>query len=474
LATLPNVYDDEDKKTGLDDFLVARDDEALIKIIRAAEPIAMTTVLWQMNEEVVYVEQPGLVVVQASGHKMRPSDFTGHSQWATASVPERKVSKDGSISYVKVPAAPTWLHWPLRRSVTKVTYKPGEARFVNNCYNQWEGWGCEPVKGDIKPWLKLCEFIFEGAEKGFLDWFYDWCAYPIQNPGVKLFSAMVVHGRATGTGKTLIGYTLGRIYGKNFTKIENKHLSRDFNGWAENRQFVLGDEISGSDKRSEADAMKTVITQEEISINVKMLPEYTIPDCINYYFTSNHADAFFIEDKDRRYAIHEVIHEEPLPIEFYLEYDKWKSGSGPSALFYWLKQRDISEFNPRAPAPKTAAKARMSMHGKSDVAVWCAELKEAPDLMLRLGQLKHVRDLFTSTELLAMYSAGHDGPHKVTANGLARALTAAGFRQVNHGHPIPAGGKQGRYFIIRNYETWKKQKPLKELTKHIEQAPRKS
>lgn len=477
LATLPNVYEEEDSKTGLDDFLVARNDDALIKIIRGADPLAMTDKLWKMNDQIAYVRNPGIVVVQKTGFKLAPTAFTAHSDWATENTPERKVKPDGSISYQKSAAAPIWIKWPLRRSVEKVTYAPGQPLFCevegHECYNQWRGWGVEPKKGDITPWLKLIEFIFEGAEKSFVEWFLDWCAYPLQNPGAKMYSAVVVHGRTTGTGKTLIGYTLGRIYGKNFTKIENKHLNRDFNSWAENRQFVLGDEISGTDKRSEADALKTIITQEEISINVKMLPEYTVPDCINYYFTSNHAEAFFLEDKDRRFAIHEVVHDKPLPDAFYKDYNEWrKSEEGPAALFHWLLQRKITNFNPAAAAPQTEAKKRMTMHGKSDLAIWCTELHEDPKSKLWLGKMRHTRDLFTSAELLAMYLASNDTPPgKVTANGMSRALAAAGFRQVNGGQPIPVNGKQGRYFIVRNEEEWRKKRVMRELTKHIEQAP---
>lgn len=476
VATLPDVYEEEDRKTGLDDFLVARGADGLVKVLAESEPLAMTSRLWAMNEEIVYVASPGLVVVQDTLHKMKPSDFTGHSKWSTASVPERIMRRDGTVSYEKTGAASTWLSWPLRQAVDRLTYKPGQGRFVEHNgrrqFNQWPGWGCEPKKGDIKPWLKLCEFIFAGADKGFQDWFLDWCAYPLQYPGTKMFSAVVVHGRATGTGKSLIGYTLGRIYGSNFTKINNKHLHGDFNGWAENRSFVLGDEISGSDKRSESDAMKAVITQEEVSINVKMIPEYTVEDCINYYFTSNHADAFFVEDKDRRYAVHEVIHEDPLPLEFYTEYDAWKAGDGPAALFHWLLQRDLSNFNPKAPPPKTAALQRMILQGKGDLALWCKELAESPESKLRVGQMRHVRDMFTSRELLEMYRKENDDNGKVTANGISRQLAAAGFHMAYGGQPIKlSNGTQGRYFIIRNADRWSKCKTVKELAKNIEQTP---
>jgi hypothetical protein len=192
VALLPDVYDDG-RKTGLDDLLVERGNEAMNAVHESAEPLALTRRLWQMNEEVVYVNDPGFVVARDTGQKLPISNFIGHSYWATASVPERKVRTDGSISMEKVSAATVWIKWPLRNNVTKLTYMPGEDTFYESkgltYYNQWKGWGCEPRKGDIKPFMELVKFIFEGAKREDVEWFLDWCAYPIQFPGTKLFSA---------------------------------------------------------------------------------------------------------------------------------------------------------------------------------------------------------------------------------------------------------------------------------------------
>lgn len=474
VGLLENIFDEEDSKTGLDDFLVERGSDALEKVLADAEPLTMSRRLWAMNEEVVYVEDPGYVIAQKSGQILPVNNFTAHSRWATAHTPERKIKADGSLSVVKAPAAAAWLKWPLRESVAKLTYAPGEPRFTERngvaMYNRWKGWGVEPKKGDIKPYLELLKFVFDGVEKEHLEWFLDWCAYPIKYPGTKLFSACLIHGRRTGTGKTLLFYTLKRIYGENFIKIKNEDLFQSW--WYENKQFVLGDEISGTDKRSESDALKTIITQEEVNINVKYIPQFSIPDVMNYGFTSNHADAMFLEDEDRRYFIHEVPHAEPLPEAFYKSYDAWLNGDGPAALMYWFLERDLSDFNPKGPAPRTAARERMIMSGKGDLDAWCRELRENPAATLRVGQLRHARDLFTSKELLEMYQRDHDAGGKVTANGLGRALGRAGFKQAYAGMPITTlDGKQGRYFIIRNPDKWSRVKAVKELARHIALAP---
>lgn len=475
VATLENVYDDENRKTGLDDFLVEKSDKELIEVLKHAEPLGMGKRLWQMNKEVVYVRDPGMVVALKTGQKMECSKFSAHSDWATVAVPSRSMKSDGSVVVTKESAAPLWLKWPMRRAVDKLSYLPGQERFTEQdglmFLNQWKGWGVTPSKGTVKPWLDLIDFLFQSAEKGVKEWFLDWCAYPIQFPGTKLFSAVIMHGRMTGTGKTLVGYTLARIYGQNFIKIKSKDLYDTW--WAENRQFVLGDEISGSDKRAEADMMKAMITQEEININIKYIPQFSIPDCVNYYLTSNHADALFLEDEDRRFFVHEV-QGAPLEQSFYDAYDRWlKKEGGAAALMQWFLDRDLDKFNPMAPALKTAARERMIMSGKSDLAMWVAELRESPGAHLKVGQMHHQRDLFNSREILEFYEREHEGQRgKVTANGMSRALQAAGFKQAYDGGALDGpDGKLARFFIIRNHDKWSRCKDRKVLGKHLKLQP---
>lgn len=475
VATLESVYDDENRKTGLDDFLVERSDKELIEILRRAEPLGITKRLWAMNNEVAYVRDPGMVVALKTAQKMDCSKFSTHSDWATQAVPERVVKSDGSIAVNKAAAAPVWLKWPMRRAVDKLSYVPGQEQFFEEdgllYLNQWKGWGVKPTKGTVKPFLDLVDYLFEGTEKGAKEWFLDWCAYPIQFPGTKLFSAVIVYGRMTGTGKTLLGYTLARIYGQNFIKIKSKDLYDTW--WAENRQFVLGDEISGSDKRAEADMMKAMITQEEVNINIKYIPQFSIPDCVNYYLTSNHADALFLEDEDRRVFVHEV-QGGPLSDAFYAAYDKWlKKDGGAGHLMQWFLERDLSGFNPKAPAMRTAARERMILSGKSDLDTWLVELKDSPHSKLRIGQMRHQRDLFTAKEVLAMYEAEHERQiGKVGVNGMSRALQRSGFKQIYSGQPLNApDGKMGRYFALRNYDRWRGVKDRKVLTKHIALQP---
>lgn len=446
-------------KVGLDDFLTfagASANTQLIDLLTQSEPLGLTKPLWMMNDKYVYVQDPGLIINKKTRTKSSPNAFKDHLE-CTSTYQEKVIKPDGKVSFKPTSAAAAWIKWPLRGEVLKLTYQPGKQQYVStkdehSMFNIWPGWGIQPKKGDVKPFLRLIDHIFTGVEEKAKQWFMSWCAYPLQYPGTKMFSSSVLHGIKHGTGKSLIGYTLGRIYGQNFTEISQMDLHNSFNDWAEGKQFVMGDDVTGSNKRQDADFLKKLITQRELRVNTKYVPTYVVPDCINYFFTANHPDSFFLEDDDRRFFIVEV-QVSPLPEEFYVDYTLWLDTGGSESVFQYLLDYDLGDFNPAAPAFKTSAKERMIANVQSDLAGWVRQLIAVPDHVLRVGEIAISKDLFTSKELLEFYDPyGRTG---TTANGLGRELARAGVRQVCNGSPLRLStGGQGRYYAVRRPEKW--------------------
>jgi len=455
VLALPDVVDDG--KTGLDDLLVSAPQaiQLLTQLLKEAEPLGLARALWQMNDRVVYVQDPGLVVRRSNHQKMSPAQFKEHA-FSTVNYVEQTMGADGEMRYKKVPAAPAWIKWPLRNECTKVVYKPGQPELVSDihggdAFNIWKGWGCKPEKGDVSMWHELLDHLFDGADKEDRIWFERWLAYPLQFPGTKLFSACVMHGIHHGTGKSLIGFMMGRIYGDNFVEINRKMLELGNNDWAEAKQFVLADEVTGSSKREFNDMLKKMITQERMRINIKYVPTFDLEDFINYYFTSNHPDAFFMEDNERRYFIHEV-RAKPLDLSFYSKFDEWmKRGNGPSAVFHYLLNLKLGDFNPYAAARKTEALERMILDTKSDLGSWVLRLKEDPEAMIRAWMPAN-KDLVTNADLLQIYDP--NGRTGTTANGLGRELRRAGIPLAYGGRPLPGPNGADRYYILRNREKW--------------------
>lgn len=454
IASLPMGKDG--KKQGLDDYLITHDADDLQKLVEKAQPLESAQALWELNEEVVFVRDPGLVIERNSGQRIAPHAFVN-------SVYANRTHVDYSGEKPKrVKTAKEWLEWRERFEATKVTYAPGQPQMVDGAWNLWKGWGVEPKRGDVGPWQRLLDFLFK-EEKDARQWFERWCAYPLQHPGTKLFSAVAMWGVVHGTGKTLVGYTLRDIYGKNGQEIGDHDLQGSFNSWAENKQFILGDEVTGSDKRVDANRLKSLITAEEMTINAKFIPTYVIPACVNYMFTSNQPDAFFLEDTDRRFFVHEVVGG-PASSKFYSEYDKWRKDGGASYLFEHLLRLPLGDFSPKAPAPMTRAKEEMIFGTKSDLGIWCREMLENPTLNLRpLGESAAQRaELLTAGQLLRCYDV--ESTTRVTAPGLGRELKRCGVRQL----PVvkTSAGTQ-RLYVVRNPARWEKAKP-KEIAEHWE------
>jgi hypothetical protein len=456
-----------DVKTGLDDFLLEESADALRALIAIAEPLTIAEPLHRLNERVVFVRNPGLVLDLASSQKMSPSSFK-EGPFATATYLERTLKGDGSVALKKTSAAAAWLAWPHRSEVASLTYRPGAERFVDvpggRLFNAWPGWGVEPRRGTVAPFLRLVDHLFSGAEPASRAWFLRWAAYPLARPGTKLFTSVVLYGNRHGTGKSLLGFTLGRIYGRNFAEITSADLHASFNEWAEGRQFVLGDDVTGSDRRADADLLKKLITQKELRVNQKYVASYVVPDVINYLFTSNQPDAFFLEDDDRRFFVHEVT-VPPLPEDFYAAYDVWLDSGGAAAVFDFLLKLPLDDFNPAAPALKTAAKARMIADVKSDLGAWVERLKSDPDAVLRVGAVAIGGDLFTNRALLALYDP--TGASRTTANGLGREMKRSGFFQVFDGRPVRVRGVLERYYAVRNADRWRGA-PLRAIVRHVE------
>lgn len=455
--------DKDSKKVGLDDFLVANSAADLERLMAVEmRPLAISEGLWQFNNEFVFVRNPPMIINLQTRSKVTANDFV-NSLCANRSHPEQVVNKDGTISLKSVPTASAWVKWPLRNEVDKIVYAPGKPTVTNNCLNSWPGWGVEPKRGDVKPFLQLLSHIFKGSEPEALPWFLQWCAYPLQYPGTKLFSSVVIHGTRQGTGKTLVGLSLGEIYGENFTEIKQSNLHGNFNAWAENKQFVLGDDVTGTDKRVDADMLKKMITQKELRVNTKYLPEYVVDDCINYIWTSNQPDAFFLEDTDRRFFIHEVT-APPMEASWYVDYSLWLKSGGAAAIFYYLKGYNVEGFNPAGHALRTKAKERMTEDVRSDLGSWVRRLLAAPEEVLRVGDIPLVHDLYTNKELLNLYDP--EGRTRTTGNGLGRELKRAGARQVLDGAVIKGPKGQDRFYIVRSQERWSRA-TISDVQRHL-------
>lgn len=428
---------EDGEKVGLDDFLVAHSVTKFLKLPR--EDFSRSTEFWKLNEELAVITSLDSI------YHFQTRSLKSTRALVETTYADRRMKIGPIESQKEVNAVAEWVKWPLRRTYKGFTYAPGEASVVDGHLNTWTGWGCVPKKGNVKPWHAFMEYIFRG-EPASRVWFEQWLAYPLQYPGTKLFTAVLLWSRHEGVGKSFVGEIMQRIYGANYSVVSQEELHSTFNEWARYKQFVMGEEITGSDRRKDADNLKYILTRSTITVNVKYQPHYALQDCINYLFNSNNPNAQYLSDTDRRNFIHE-IKDKPMPADFYKELDAWKAGDGPAALFHYLLNIDVSKFNPKAPALITASKLQMTELTQSDTVLWAKLLFEDPDTVLRISGKPIVGDLWSIDQLKALLPAGA----AISNAALAVALRRVGFR---HSEPTKVNGLTFRLWAVRNKEKW--------------------
>lgn len=434
---------EEDAKVGLDDFLAEHGKKAFLNLPR--EEYVGSQELWKLNEELAFIQSVG--AVYDIEHQVM---YRSKQNLVSLAYADRNYQIQDGDKMKVVNAAEEWLKWPHRRRHRNLVYSPGDPTVLDNGdLNTWQGWGCEPEAGNIDPWLELVDYIF-GDDPDFKDWFIKWLAYPLQNPGAKMYSAVLLISLAQGVGKSFLGYIMKDIYGSNFSVVGQDELQSSYNDWCVNRQFVMGEEIIGTNKRQDADRIKNMLTREQLMVSIKYQPGYQLRDCSNYILTSNHPDAMFLEAADRRIAVHEVL-ATPRAQSFYQRVHRWRENGGAKHLFaYLLEEVDCSDFNSKAPAIGSRAKAEMIDLSRSDLDIIAATLIDSPDLVLQMDGTPADRDLFTLDEIMMFVDP--DGSKKTTKIAVSKALRRCGFRA----YPVKTEHGVKKLWALRNRDKWAK------------------
>lgn len=427
-------------KVGLDDYL-AKHSAKKFNELKQTE-YRTSGELWKLNDEVAYIEALNAVFKLDAGNMYRTREAFVNMAYA-----DRNYTITDGDKMKTVNAADEWLKWPFRRTHNNLVYAPGHGRVLEGGdLNLWEGWGTEPRAGDISPWKSMMDYLFEDDER-FYKWFLQWLSYPLQHPGAKLNSAVLLFSLTQGVGKSFIGYIMKDIYGGNFSVVGQEDIQSNFNGWCVNKQFILGEEIMGTDKRRDADKLKTMLTREALEVSIKYQPGYQIKDCANYLFTSNHPDAMFLETSDRRVAVYEVK-KPPLPDSFYKKVDTWRKSGGAAHLFNHLLKVDLAGFNPAARAIDTLDKLNMTELSRSDLDSFAHSIKENPSNIFHMNGVEVKRELFTIDEVMNFYDP--DGLRKTSHIAMSKALRRAGFRC----HVVRTKQGTKKLWPLVNYIKW--------------------
>lgn len=256
----------------------------------------------------------------------------------------------------------TWREHPARLIV-----RPEEVGFDPACKdpsiscNLWDGWPVKPKAGECGYLLELLGHMCSAEEGAKVDelyeWVIKWLAYPLQNPGAKMKTTIVIHG-PQGTGKNMFFEAYMQIFGKYGWTIDQSAIEDKFNDWASRKLFLIADEVvARADLYHVKNKLKAFITGDQIRINPKNMQAYYEANHVNMVFLSNEAMPVVLEEDDRRHAI--IWTPAKLLPEFYAKVKAEIDAGGALALYDYLLQVDLEGFTNATLPPMTAAKQEL-------------------------------------------------------------------------------------------------------------------
>lgn len=307
---------------------------------------------------------------------------------------------------------------------------------AEHCVNLYDGLAMEPVKGDVEPILDLMRFLVSRAAEEYdecdeiMHWLLCWLAYPLQHPGAKLRTAVIMHGDE-GAGKNFLFDLVVAIYGKYGVLVGQDELEDKFNDWRSAKCFVVGDEVSSrAELVHNKNRLKSLITSPTVMINPKGLTRREEANHINIVFLSNELQPLALDNSDRRYLV--IYTPRAKEFAYYRKLGQWRDNGGIAAFYDFLLSYQLDGFDPYAPAPFTKAKADLiDINRKSPERFWQewqAGLLELPYRSCAMSQayqayLKYAqrtgdrfpmqRPVFTRMVLRFSEAMGHPAREKV-------------------------------------------------------------
>lgn len=253
-----------------------------------------------------------------------------------------------------------WIESPERKIVriSEVGFDPAGTDPQIKC-NLWAGWPTVPKAGSCEALIDLLRYMCGGDKNAneLFTFVLRWLAYPIQHPGAKLKTTLVIHG-PQGTGKNMFFEAVMAIYGQYGRIIDQSAVEDKFNDYASKKLFLIADEVvARSDLYHIKNKLKAFITGEWIRINPKNMGAYDERNHVNMVFLSNESMPVVLEEDDRRHVV--IWTPEKLSPAFYRDVQTEIENGGVAALHDYLLHLDLGDFHPATLPPMTNAKREL-------------------------------------------------------------------------------------------------------------------
>lgn len=215
------------------------------------------------------------------------------------------------------------------------------------------------------PIIHLVKFLC-GKETEAYEWLMKWLAYPLQHPGAKMNTSILLCSAVQGSGKSLFfEKIMTKIYGDKYSvTLGQNGLESIYTDWAERKLYCLFEEIfNNKSKFGMMGLIKHMITGEKIRIEKKFMSGYSQNNHINCVFLSNEVQPLAIEERDRRFLVLEPNQKLGHKLKGLVEQCLEPDSNAINAFYTYLLSMDLSDFTPYTEPPMTKAKQKIIQFG---------------------------------------------------------------------------------------------------------------
>jgi hypothetical protein len=326
------------------------------------------------------------------------------------------VKSDGQGGLKNVAAEKFWLEHR-DRNQRKIVFNPKAApgASIPGDYNLWRGFAVVPKQGWNKQ-LRLLRHIFVilcKKNRTKFKYLIKWLAWAVQNPDRTPGTVIVLKSRSQGTGKSTLSYVMRDIFGKHARVFDNKErLFGRFNADLETVCIACAEEMVWAGDRAAADALKSLVTGDRLTLEVKNGSRWDVPNRLHVIMTTNHDHAVQAGVHDRRFFVLDVSQEKAQDATWFDPLHKDLEAGGREEFLWLLMSLNLAGWHPRQ-LPKTTETDEQQRMSADTVGRWIQSCIDADEIVgLPLGPTFSLNTTVTSENLRMAY-AGYCSQQKI-------------------------------------------------------------